>query len=370
MICFIHFFGMLSAQTKKDFKITGDLSKVATPAKKIMFSYWPDSTLKTDTCIVKNGKYYFAGQITEPQLVYLTVLSGDFDQHNYGSFFLDPGVVEIVSDKIFSHLKVTGSKSQEAYAGWQILLKKDESSLAAVYQQRDSFRLLFEEIKRPEDSISIQEFQKQSTAILRKMMEINITYAKSHLNSPVTMDVIASIWLPEYAKQQEEIFFMMPEAQRQTRIGKELAAKIAVRPGHKAPDFSLPDTTGKMVRLSSFRGKYVLLEFWASWCGPCRAESPYLKDAFTSYGNKGFTIFSVSCDKADTKKAWLEAIHNDGTGQWTQTSSLTGKYNVASLAYGRIDNIPANFLIDPQGNIIAKDLRGEALDKKLKEIFN
>ena len=125
-----------------------------------------------------------------------------------------------------------------------------------------------------------------------------------------------------------------------------------------------------MIRLSSFRGKYVLLEFWASWCGPCRAEAPYLRDAFAKYSNKGFAIFSVSIDNAEAKQAWLDAIKKDGTGTWTQTSSLTGRNSPAAMIYGHVDTIPANFLLDPQGKIIAKNLRGKALEEKLAELMN
>jgi peroxiredoxin len=356
LACAICFFNTSYGQTFKAFKISGDLKKVKVPIKKITLYYWVGSTGKSDTSVVKNGKYFFSGKISESQLVYLrNVTDSEDEQIISASFYMDPGVIQVTSDTLFSNLKVTGSKSDVLYRTWQDQLLKKQSKLSEIYRLRDSCWRVFQSSKNPEDSLAMAKYHAQASMISSEQMEISIDYAKTHLNSPIVMDVIASIWMPKYADQQEEIFFMVPESNRQTRVGKELASKMAVRLGHKAPDFSITDTAGKMVRLSSFKGKYILLEFWASWCVPCRHEAPYLKEAFKSYSDKGFTIFSVSLDKSDAKKEWMDAIHKDGTGLWTQTSSLTGKYNAASIAYGSISNIPANFLIDPQGNIIAKD---------------
>jgi thiol-disulfide isomerase/thioredoxin len=121
----------------------------------------------------------------------------------------------------------------------------------------------------------------------------------------------------------------------------------------------------KPVSLDSYKGKYVLLEFWASWCGPCRAENPNLLAQKKIYGDKGFNILGVSLDK--NKELWVKAIEKDGL-TWTQVSDLNGWNNAVAVMYG-IKAVPANFLIDPSGTIIAQDLRGDALNKKLKEIF-
>lgn len=131
--------------------------------------------------------------------------------------------------------------------------------------------------------------------------------------------------------------------------------------GSVLPEFKQNDVNGKSVSLSSFRGKYVLVDFWASWCGPCRAENPNVVKAYNAYKGKGFTILGVSLDQDKTK--WLEAIKKDGL-TWTHVSDLKYWNNEVAVKFG-IQSIPANFLIDPKGVIIGKDLRGEDLEKIL-----
>ena len=134
-----------------------------------------------------------------------------------------------------------------------------------------------------------------------------------------------------------------------------------------AMDFNQTDTAGHPVTLSSFRGKYVLLNFWASWCPHCAQENPNLVTAFNKYKNQLFTIVSISMDKPGKKEDWLAAIRNTHLA-WTHLSDLQEWDNCVAILYG-ITAIPQNFLIDPQGKIIARNLMGETLDKKLEEIF-
>ncbi len=135
--------------------------------------------------------------------------------------------------------------------------------------------------------------------------------------------------------------------------------------GSMAPDFTLNSMENKRVALSSFKGKYVLIDFWASWCPPCRAENPYVVAAYKKYKNKNFTILGVSLDEEKTK--WEEAIAKDAL-TWTHVSDLKGWQSEVAEQYG-LRSIPANFLLDPSGKIIATDLRGEALDKMLRQIL-
>ena len=136
--------------------------------------------------------------------------------------------------------------------------------------------------------------------------------------------------------------------------------------GSEAPEIALPSPEGDTIRLSSTRGSVVLLDFWASWCLPCRKESPNLVKAYNKYHGKGFQIFQVSLDK--TREAWIKGISDDQLGNWIHVSDVKYWNSVVVPLY-RIESIPTNYLLDKEGRIIASNLRGEQLEQKLSEIF-
>ncbi len=151
------------------------------------------------------------------------------------------------------------------------------------------------------------------------------------------------------------------------KLGERInpVGKTAV--GSQAAEFTINDVNDQPVSLSSFRGKYVLVDFWASWCGPCRAENPNVSSAWHKYKDKGFDVLSVSLDGPGQKQAWLDAIKKDHL-EWTQVSDLQGMKSAVAVSYN-LASIPASFLIDPSGKIIARDLRGQQLENKLKEVI-
>ena len=187
--------------------------------------------------------------------------------------------------------------------------------------------------------------------------------------------VVGGFAVGAFLNPEEEFSFSDSIAAIQRRANpnspftKELTARLeplrATAQGTMAPEINLATPTGPKLTLSSLRGKYVLIDFWASWCGPCRQENPNVVKAYNQFKDKGFTIYSVSLDQDKAK--WERAIASDGL-TWNHVSDLAGWNSVAGAAYG-VKAIPQSFLIDPQGKIIAKNLRGEALVAKLAEVL-
>ena len=151
-----------------------------------------------------------------------------------------------------------------------------------------------------------------------------------------------------------------------TSLDAEAARAAKTGIGAIAPEIALPNPAGDTIRLSSTRGEYVLLDFWAAWCPPCRTENPHLAELYKKYHQEGFEIFQVSLDQ--TREAWLDGISEDKIGDWIHVSDLQYWSSSVVTLYG-IESIPANYLLDSDGRIIDSNLRGEALTQKLAEIF-
>jgi peroxiredoxin len=181
-------------------------------------------------------------------------------------------------------------------------------------------------------------------------------------NSVLDRDKYISVYLTVADKVKKE--WPNSEHVKQFVASVDNMKKTAI--GQPAPEIALPDTTGTVVKLSSMKGKYVLVDFWAKWCGPCRQENPNVVRVFHKYKDKGFTVFGVSLDRS--KQDWLKAINDDGLA-WTHVSDLKYWQSEAAKTYN-VTGIPFSLLLDPNGIIIAKNLRGRALENKLAEVLD
>lgn len=220
---------------------------------------------------------------------------------------------------------------------------------------------------------SMQDEDNQLITLVQKNPKneksISIDYIKSHPNSLIS-GLVLKIYCTSWGKDTSKLLYDgLSERVKQSEFGKSVHEYLTlakdIKVGDKFADFTLPDIYGKNVSLSDYKGKYVLLDFWGSWCVPCRQENPNLVKTYSEFKDKGFDILGVSIET--TRDAWLAAIQQDNI-VWKSVSDLKGDGNKAALIYG-IHYYPANFLIDPKGIIIAKDLTGDALRNKLAEIL-
>jgi thiol-disulfide isomerase/thioredoxin len=205
-----------------------------------------------------------------------------------------------------------------------------------------------------------------------KIDSIEIEFIQKHPESFKSLDLLLSMYSKLEKNQSKELFNSLSFELQNHSKGKylrynlfELEELISINA--KALSFTQKDTSGRDVSLKQFSGKYLLLDFWASWCGPCRAEIPKMKNVYDKYKNKGFEIVAISLDT--NKDKWKKAISEEKISVWCHLSDLQGGANEVAIKYG-IRTIPSNFLLDKDGNIIAKNLSGDKLSEKLSEIFD
>lgn len=348
------------------FMVHGKLEK--TKSKKV-FLYIADiitGTSRADSVVLLDGNFTFKGEVKTP----LKAILFSVPDNNRLDFFLEPGKIELNSKDSLHNAVV---KAGALNADFLILRKITDVIETDI---RNYNRTMQAAMAASPEKKSDPEFQKTWDEKRKFASEqMKRAYQDFATNNPTN---IASVYaIANLTGTDNDLSIIQPLFEnlsvpvQTSALGKVYAAKIKaleqVSIGAMAPEFSQADTAGRSVSLRDFRGKYVLIDFWASWCGPCREENPNLVNAFEQYKDKNFTVLGVSLDRPTAKEAWLKAIKKDGL-PWTQISELKGWDNEVVKMYS-VESVPKNFLIDPEGKIVAKDLRGAQLNQKLSEIL-
>jgi len=328
--------------------------------------------LHTDSVLMKDGKFTFRGQVDEPCMVSIyTNIPGRKYPASMGLFLENSNINlratwDTSSREHVKNLIVTGSKVHE----------ENEYLFDGAMKRsgRDKIRRGYMEAQRQGDTAQMRILTKANTEALEVYTKDIQDWIAANPNSFVTLRYMQMVIPPDEAglDRFEAGLDKMEPRLRSSYLAKtiytdinEQRRRLKIAPGTMAIDFEQPDKDGKLIKLSGYRGKYVFVDFWASWCVPCRAENPHVLKAYNDFHPKGLEVLSVSLD--DKREAWLKAVEQDHL-PWTQVSDLKGWENSASQLY-LIKAIPANFLIDPSGKIIASGLRGDNLRRELEHVF-
>jgi peroxiredoxin len=301
----------------------------------------------------KAGVFSVSGAVPEPGLYLLQL--GKEQPH---PLFLENTAIKVSGSKAdLKNLKIEGSASQKEFALFEQTFTPLFKNLNTVVTQ----------INNAPDAKKAALMNQYNEALRGIQNEI-VKFITPRKSSYVSLFVVSvTMQAAENIADVEKSYPLLSDGLKNSAQGKEVASYISYAKvgavGTDALDFTQNDVNDKPITLSSFKGKYVLVDFWASWCRPCRAENPNVVKIFNRFKDKNFTVLGVSLDQQ--KEAWVQAIAKDKL-TWTHVSDLQFWNNAAAQLY-RVQSIPQNFLIDPAGKIVAKDLRGEDLEKKLCE---
>lgn len=341
--------------------------------KKVYLDYTKDGFSVSDSASISNGQFSFRGNVEEPMYVRMV-----FDPEGKGKV-----MVQDVGDRLYLYLgnedykfvikdslrtaRISGSPLHDEYSaylkeiggGFMDIIDGANKEFASV--DKDA-------VDADEQYISIR---RKYDSMFEVRREKEFAFAQNNPNSIFAIDALVDVANKRKLSEIEPVFLQLSKEVRQLTAARGLEARIladkSIKLGSNAPDFAQPDEDGKIVKLSDFKGRYVLIDFWASWCGPCRAENPNLLAAYNNYKDKGLNILAVSLDDSRGREAWLKAIEDDGM-PWVHVADLKGWNNDAAILYG-VRAVPQNYLIDPSGKIIAINLRGEKLHEELARVF-
>jgi len=382
-----------AAMSQEPFTIKGSVKGLVSPF--VYLSYGTIGSYKTDSSAVKGGAFSFSGELTQPvsARMYTDKQAAMYGEGSLASFFIEPGDMTITGDNAhFDQLQLKGSASQKEQQELDAATKAVRAKLKPLSGAYSKLNKQYMAMIRARKSDAEMEPIKQKLDKLKEQMEpyynqiekIDMAFVDKHPDSYVSADIlrwkVSGMPLEEGERYYSKMSAKLQQSSDGLAIRKELDGLKMGSPGNMAHDFSKQDINGETLSLAALRGKYVLLDFWASWCGPCRKGNPHLKSLYGKYKDKGLEIVGVSDDDRDPA-AWKKAVAQDGIGIWRHVlrgldmeKRMANKPNPEDISeYYGIHSLPTKILIDPEGKIIGRYGGGgeddDAMDKRLASIF-
>jgi peroxiredoxin len=315
--------------------------------------------IRIDSVRSMDGKFQFTGSVELPDVYYISVPG----TRGKAMIFLENSQIALAAhvDTLWKSV-IAGSSVHDEFNAFQ-------ESLREIYARARELHAIYREAVQAGNEEKAKKIEAERDAVYDEVDVFQHTYLVEHPASYISPYIVRNL---HYQKESDEIAALLakldPSLQGSSLVRNvtrrmEILKKVAV--GMRAPEFTQHDSMGNPVSLSSFRGKYLLIDFWAAWCSPCRQENPNVVAAYQKYNDKGFEVLGVSLDHS--RENWLKAVKDDGL-TWTQVSDLKYWSNEVAALYG-ISSIPNNLLLDPEGVIIRKNLRGDDLHSALEKLL-
>ncbi len=348
-------------EKKNNFTINFDIVDANGNLTVVMQHRRAGNWVKDDSVVLKNGKGSLSGNIESPELYYFVLK----EKQGYMPIWVDKGTINVKTDLMhMRNPQVTGSKSQDLYMAYQ-------DSVSKFSQMENAMGQDYSVARKNGDTKKMDEIEEAYNKLQDEKNNYMIGYAMRHNKDVVSAFIIMNNSYSLNVNQLDSVVSAFDSSINNSYYVKHLQDRVKtlkrVAVGQHFVDFTLNDPDGNPVSLSSVveKNKYTLVDFWASWCMPCRGENPNVVTAYKNYHDKGFTVFGVSLDKDHDK--WVEAIKKDGL-TWTHVSDLKYWSSEAAKLYG-VQSIPHNVLINSKGIIVDKNLRGQKLQDKLAELL-
>jgi peroxiredoxin len=356
------------------YQINGTIPPLQDGAK-VFLIYEIDGKSFVDSTFSRGGNFSFSGTVDYPVSSSLYLNKNPYvnrpsrnEQMDFFRFYLEPVTMEMRASDSLKNIAISGSQinlDQDAF-------KKMRSAVD------DKFTALNKEFyalsANQQSDVNVREaFIDRERGLMDDLYRVHLAFARQHPSSYLSLISLSFVAGQEkFIEEVKRIYSGLAEKLKSYPLAKEipiqLESSIRTKVGQIAPDLELKTQMGTSLKLAEFRGKYLLVDFWASWCGPCREENPNLVALYNKYKDSGFEILGVSLDKAAQREQWIKAIIDDKL-TWPQVSDLKGWDSQAAKRYG-INSIPASFLLDPTGKIVCRNLRGKDLEEELKLIFS